>query len=58
MLLHFRFLSSMLHVEEKFECWNEYLMFGGMPLILSMSGDEEKSKYLLNYLVKHILKTL
>ncbi len=32
---------------EKFECWNEYLMFGGMPLILSKSGDEEKSKYLI-----------
>ncbi len=31
---------------DKYEGWNEYLMFGGMPLILSKSRDEEKSEYL------------
>lgn len=32
---------------DKYESWNEYLMFGGMPLILSKSGDVEKSEYLI-----------
>lgn len=31
---------------DKYECWNEYLTYGGMPLILSMKTDAEKSKYL------------
>jgi uncharacterized protein len=36
------------HGGDKYECWNEYLMFGGMPLILSKSGDAEKSEYLID----------
>ncbi|MBQ8306065.1 MAG: ATP-binding protein [Blautia sp.] len=31
---------------DKTDCWNEYLTYGGMPLILSKSGDAEKSEYL------------
>lgn len=31
---------------DKYDCWNEYLTFGGMPLVLSMKSDEEKSSYL------------
>lgn len=31
---------------DKYDCWNEYLIYGGMPLILSMKSDEEKSNYL------------
>lgn len=31
---------------DNYEAWNEYLIYGGMPLILSKSTDEEKSKYL------------
>ena len=31
---------------DKVDCWNEYLTFGGMPLILSKDGDAEKSEYL------------
>ena len=31
---------------DKYDCWNEYLTFGGMPLILSMKSEEEKSHYL------------
>ncbi len=33
---------------DKYESWNEYLMFGGMPLILSKSGDAEKAEYLID----------
>ena len=31
---------------DKYEAWNEYIMYGGMPLILSRSNDTEKSNYL------------
>jgi predicted AAA+ superfamily ATPase len=31
---------------DKADCWNEYLTFGGMPLVLSRAGDAEKSEYL------------
>ena len=31
---------------EKQEAWNEYILYGGLPLILSKKTDEEKSKYL------------
>ena len=31
---------------DKYEAWNEYVLYGGMPLILSKKTEEEKSKYL------------
>ena len=31
---------------DKYEAWNEYVTYGGMPLILSKKNDEEKSQYL------------
>ena len=31
---------------DRYDCWNDYLTFGCMPLILSMKSDEEKSHYL------------
>lgn len=31
---------------DKYEAWNEYVNYGGMPLILSKNTDEEKSSYL------------
>ena len=30
----------------KEEAWNEYITYGGLPLILSRKNDEQKSKYL------------
>jgi len=30
------------------EAWNNYLLYGGLPLILSMKNNEEKAKYLKN----------
>ena len=31
---------------DKYDAWNEYLMYGGMPLVLTKKTDEEKSQYL------------
>lgn len=31
---------------DKYEAWNEYVTYGGMPLILSKKSDVEKSQYL------------
>ncbi len=31
---------------DKYEAWNEYITYGGLPLILSKKTDEEKSQYL------------
>ena len=31
---------------DKYEAWNEYVTYGGLPLILSKKSDEEKSQYL------------
>jgi predicted AAA+ superfamily ATPase len=33
---------------DKLECWNEYITYGGMPLVLSMKTDQEKADYLRN----------
>ena len=32
--------------EDKQDAWNEYVLYGGLPLVLSKKTDEEKSKYL------------
>ena len=31
---------------DKYDAWNEYVLYGGLPLILSKKTDEEKSNYL------------
>ncbi len=31
---------------DRYEAWNEYITYGGMPLILKQHADEQKSKYL------------
>ena len=31
---------------DRYEAWNEYITYGGMPLILKQHTDEQKSKYL------------
>ena len=33
---------------DKYDAWNEYLTYGGMPLIVSKRNDAEKSSYLKN----------
>ena len=31
---------------DKYDCWNEYLAYGGMPLILAQKSDKDKAAYL------------
>lgn len=32
---------------DKHEAWNDYILYGGMPVILNIKDDKQKSKYLL-----------
>ena len=41
---------------DKYDGWAEYVMFGGMPLILSMHTDEQKSRYLERLFTETYLK--
>ena len=45
------FYSSNLF-EDKYEAWNEYSTYGGLPMILTRKNDEEKTKYLKDLLNK------
>lgn len=40
------------------DAWNEYLTFGGLPRILSMKTDEQKSKYLQDLFNETYIKDL
>lgn len=42
----------------KVEAWNEYITYGGMPLILSKKTDEEKSRYLKDLFDQTYLKDI
>lgn len=37
---------------DKYDAWEEYSMYGGLPLIISKKNDSEKSKYLSDLLAK------
>ena len=41
---------------DKYEGWAEYVVFGGMPLVLSMRTDEQKSRYLERLFAETYLK--
>lgn len=43
---------------DNYEAWNEYLTYGGMPLIISKSNDEEKSKYLKDLFEQTYIKDI
>lgn len=43
---------------DKYEAWNEYITYGGLPLILSMKTDEEKSQYLKEEFEKTYIKDI
>ena len=45
------FYSSNLF-EDKYEAWNEYSTYGGLPMILTRKNDEEKTNYLKDLLNK------
>lgn len=42
----------------KYDGWNEYLLYGGMPLVLSKKTDEEKSKYLKDLFTQTYIKDI
>lgn len=41
-----------------YEAWNEYVTYGGLPLILSKKNDEEKSQYLKEEFEKTYIKDI
>ena len=43
---------------DKNEAWNEYITYGGLPLILSKKNDEEKSQYLKEEFEKTYIKDI
>ena len=42
----------------KYQAWGEYIVYGGMPLILSKANDEEKSKYLKDLFEQTYIKDI
>ena len=43
---------------DKHQAWNEYVLYGGLPLILSKNSDEEKSKYLKDLFEQTYIKDI
>ena len=43
---------------DRYEAWNEYVTYGGLPLILSKKNDEEKSQYLKEEFEKTYIKDI
>ncbi len=43
---------------DKYEAWNEYITYGGLPLILYKKNDEEKSQYLKEEFEKTYIKDI
>lgn len=43
---------------DKYEAWNEYVLYGGLPLILSKKTDEEKAKYLKDLFEQTYIKDI
>ena len=41
-----------------YHAWADYIVYGGLPLILSMKTEEQKSKYLLNLFSETYLKDI
>ncbi len=44
--------------DDKRHAWRDYCTYGGMPLVLSMEGHEEKSKYLRDLFEKTYLRDI
>lgn len=44
--------------DDKYEAWNDYYTYGGLPLILSRNSDELKSKYLIDLCRELYLKDI
>lgn len=50
------FLSA--YAGDRYEAWNEYITYGGLPLILSKKNDEEKSQYLKDEFERTYIKDI
>lgn len=46
------------HPGDKYEAWNDYYTYGGLPLILSRNSDELKSRYLIDLCRELYLKDI
>lgn len=47
-----------VYPKNKYDGWSEYLLYGGMPLIISKKSDEEKSKYLKDLFTQTYIKDI
>ena len=43
---------------DKYDAWDEYSAYGGMPMLLTMDSDEEKSEYLINLFKNTYIKDI
>lgn len=43
---------------DKYDAWDEYVLYGGMPRLFSMTEDEEKSKYLIDLFKETYVKDI
>lgn len=43
---------------DKYDAWNEYITYGGMPLVMSKKSDEEKSQYLKELFEQSYIKDI
>ena len=41
-----------------YQSWNEYMVYGGMPMVLSMTSDEQKAKYLKDLFEETYIKDI
>ena len=46
------------HPGDKYEAWNDYYTYGGLPLVLSRNSDELKSRYLIDLCRELYLKDI
>lgn len=44
--------------EDKYDAWDEYVLYGGMPRLFAMTEDEEKSKYLIDLFKETYVKDI
>lgn len=54
----FRSYKETFQNEDKYDAWDEYVLYGGMPRLFSMTGDEEKSKYLIDLFKETYVKDI
>lgn len=43
---------------DKYDAWNEYVTYGGMPLVIAKKSDEEKSQYLKDLFAQNYIRDI